>query len=248
MKRKNLLITTIGEFDCLPSWIVENRNYDIALIYYPDNIDAESRLYLEEITDYLFFEKGFKYSIIQKVMADNPQLRDYDFFWMPDHDVLFKKGDVNHFFDFLKLYQFDLAQPSLVNKNRSWKILVNKRGCLYRNINIVEVMCPAFSKKALGICLETFSWSKSGWGLGLLWGKLILENKAVIDNFIVEHTKKMDVDGGSLYKKLFAETGKTPEEERDFLVEKYDLETSIKLIKKVPRNNSFFGIILNWFN
>ena len=248
MKRDNLLITTIGSLNCIPSWLSDNRNYDIALIYYPEKIDPEVKTALETYADYLFYESGFKYETIKKVMTANPVLLEYEYYWMPDHDVLFRKGDVNMLFNLMRNYKLELGQPSLVNRNRSWKILVNKRLYALRYINLVEVMCPIFSKSALEICLDSFSWSKSGWGLGLLWGKLIKGNKAVIDQLIVEHTQKMDVKGGPLYKKLFEETGKTPEEERDYLVAKYGLDTSIKHIKMLPRKNLFLGKIINWFN
>lgn len=246
MNKANLLITTIGEIDCIESWITNERNYDIAFIFYPEEIDEETKKYLTKNSDYLFYEQGFKYEIIQRVLYNNQHLLEYDFFWMPDHDVLFRKGNVNLLFEFMKKYNLKLGQPSLVNKNRSWKILVNKKFLELRYINLVEVMCPAFSKDALDICLKTFSWSKSGWGLGLLWGKLINNNKAVIDSLIVEHTNKMDTQRGALYKKLLATTGKTPEQERDYLVSKHDLDTSIKHIKKVPQKG-FIGNILNWF-
>ena len=36
MDRPNLLITTIGELSCPPSWLSEDRNYDIALTCYPE--------------------------------------------------------------------------------------------------------------------------------------------------------------------------------------------------------------------
>ena len=248
MKRRNLLITSIGSLQCLPSWLAEDRTYDIALIYYPEKIDEETRLKLTTYADFLFYESGFKYEIIKKVMLANPELLDYDYFWMPDHDVLFRKGDVNQLFSLMKDYNLQLGQPSLVNKNRSWKILVNRKLYDLRYINLVEVMCPAFSKSALDICLESFTWSKSGWGLGLLWGKLIDGPKAVIDKLIVEHTQKMDVNGGPLYQKLFVATGKKPEDERDYLVNKFDLDTKIYHLKKVPRSNSLISKFYQLFN
>lgn len=247
MSRPNLLITTIGELSCLPSWLSEVRNYDIALIYYPEEIEPDTKEYLEEVSDFLFFEQGFKYSIIQKVFYQHSHLLNYEYFWMPDHDVMFRKGDVNQLFLLMKEYKLELGQPSLVNKNRSWKILVNRKLYDIRYINLVEVMCPAFSKHAVDICLESFNYSKSGWGLGLLWGKLINGPKAVIDKLIIEHTKKMDESGGPLYQKLFEATGKKPEEERDFLVNKYDLDTNIYHLEKKLNPNSLLSKITNIF-
>lgn len=245
MKKEGLLITTIGEIDCVQSWICENRNYDIALIYYPEYISEETKDFLYQSADYVFFESGFKYTVIQKILKENPNLMTYDFYWMPDHDVKFKRGNVNLLFSIMKEYGLAMAQPSLVNKNRSWKILVHKWPYVLRYINLVEVMCPAFTKKSLEKALKSFTWSKSGWGLGLLWGKLVEGDKAVIDRLLVEHTKKMDVEGGSLYKMLLETTGKRPEEERDELVNKYALDTDIYHIKKIPREGFIYSVF-NW--
>lgn len=47
-KRRNLLITTIGRLEYYKSWLSDDRNYDIALIYYPEKIDPLVKLELKK--------------------------------------------------------------------------------------------------------------------------------------------------------------------------------------------------------
>ena len=221
--KKNLLITTIGRFDCLPTWIEEDRNFDIALIYYPEGIDTKTKEKLYKYADFVFFEVGFKYSTLKKIISKTPALLKYDYYWMPDDDIKIKKGSTNELFNLAQEYSFELCQPSTLKKNTSWILLRHKSGYKIRYSNFVEVMCPLFSNKALVNCLHTFSYSKSGWGLDFLWASIISENIGIIDSIVIEHTKEMNLKGGTLYKKLLEETGKTPKEELDELVIKYNL-------------------------
>lgn len=225
--KKNLLITTIGRFECLPTWFEEDRNFDIALIYYPENIDTKTKEKLYKYADFVFFEPGFKYSTLKKIISETPSLLKYDYYWMPDDDVKIKKGSTSQLFDLAQEYSLELCQPSTLKKNTSYKLLRHKRGYKIRYSNFVEVMCPLFSNNALINCLNTFSYSKSSWGLDFLWASIISENIGIIDSIVIEHTKEINVEGGALYKKLLEETGKTPKEELDELVINHNLNVAI---------------------
>lgn len=233
MKRKNLLITTIGKLDCIPTWISEDRNFDIAFIFYPDKIDAETKKKLKSVSDYLFFKTGFKYTVIKKIFAENPQLLTYDYYWMPDDDVNLVKGTVNDLFDLAKIHFIGLGQPSTFKSNTSWKFLRHKRGYAVRYSNFVEVMCPLFSQKSLTNCLDSFSYTKSGWGLDFLWSSLVTEKIGILDQVIIKHTKEINLDGGALYKKLLKETGKTPREELDELIKAHNLVVEPRIIDRL---------------
>jgi len=246
MKRKNLLITSIGKLDSLPTWISEDRNFDIALIYYANEIDEGVKKQLETYSDFLFFESGFKYSIIKTVLTKNPELLNYEYFWMPDDDVKLVKGGANKLFDLAKKYQLGLAQPSTKKKNTSWKLLRHKAGVTLRYCNFVEVMCPLFSSKSLTACLETFSYSKSGWGLDFLWPTLIDEKSAIIDDIVIFHSKKINLDGGVLYNKLLEEVGKTPWQELEEISTKYNLSAEPKVFLEIY-DNSFIGKLKKLF-
>lgn len=241
MKRKNLLITSIGSLNCVSSWICDDRTFDIALIYYPEEITLETKRLLESYADYLFFESGFKYEILKRVFLANPELMEYEYFWMPDDDVNLVKGTTNELFAAANKYHLGLAQPSARKKNTSWKLLRNKKGYAIRYTNFVEVMCPIFSKKSLSQCIDSFSYTKSGWGLDFLWPTLIDEKVAIIDSHIIEHTKKINLEGGALYKKLIEETGKTPKEELLELTSEFNLAQQPAILSVVYKKNSVIG-------
>ena len=65
-------------------------------------------------------------------------------------------------------------------------------GLILRYTNFVEIICPCFDRDSLVICQPTFKYSKSCWGIDLLWTKLLgyPEDKiAIIDDVIVVHTR-----------------------------------------------------------
>ena len=97
--RPNLLITTIGRLEYYQSWIEENRNYDIALIYYPNKIDSDVEAELRSKSDFFFKNSGFKYPNIKSIFSANPHLLQYNYYWMPDHDVMMRNGPVSAMFD-----------------------------------------------------------------------------------------------------------------------------------------------------
>ncbi len=241
MRKKNILITTIGSLDCISSWLCKTRNFDVALIYYPKEIKPDVKKRLESYADFVFYQEGFKYEVIQKIIRENPELLEYDYYWMPDDDVFLKKGNVNFLFDQAKKYQLGLSQPSTTKENASWKLLRHQRGYEIRYSNFIEVMCPLFSLKSLKTCLKSFSYSKSGWGLDILWSSLISEKIGIIDSAVVRHTKKIDLEKGTLYQKLLQETGKTPKEELKLIRFQHDLTYKPEVYSYVYKKKSFIG-------
>ena len=184
---KNLLITTIGDYNHSKTWQNGNCAYDIILIDY-------------RITP------TFKYPGIYKYFKDNPTLLEYDYFWMPDEDVLLASDHINELFGKMAQFNFDLAQPSIERSNESfpsWDIFTHKEGLDVIYSNFIEITCPCFSKKGLMACIESFPKSKSGWGLDIVWPKLIGnngDNIAILNCIVAKHTRK--TRSGGLYDKL----------------------------------------------
>ena len=184
---KNLLITTIGDYNHSGTWKNGDCEYDIVLIDY-------------RVTS------TFKYPGIYKHLKDNPDLLDYDYFWMPDEDVLLFPCHINELFGKMAQLNLDLAQPSIEKSKESfpsWDIFTHRAGLDVVYSNFIEITCPCFSKKGLMACIESFPKSKSGWGLDLVWPKLIGnngDNMAIINCIIAKHTRR--VRGGELYGKL----------------------------------------------
>jgi len=200
---KNLLITTVGEYNMLHKWMDGERNFDIALLNY-DYHDVPPTL----CSHLVWFDTyaSFKYPGIYDMFWGEPRLLRYDYFFMPDEDIDISCGDINKMFDKARTMNFDLCCPSIEKSETSfpsWELFVNKPDVDVALVNFIEVMCPVFSSNALKKCLDTFKKSQSGWGLDLVWPKLIGDNgnnMAVIHSIIAKHTRKIST--GTLYINL----------------------------------------------
>jgi len=220
---KNLLITTIGEYNHLDKWLNGEPNFDVALVNYDrheDPVDLVYRcVYYDTFTT-------FKYPGLWDVFWDEPRLLRYNYFWMPDEDIDLSCKEINKLFDRMKELNLDLAQPSIEKSDTSfpsWECFVHKENTDVIYTNFIEIMCPCLGRDALGKCLDTFKESQSGWGLDLVWTKLIGDksnNIAIINSVVARHTRPIK-DGGlydSLQKRRIS-----PSQERKQLMRKYGI-------------------------
>jgi hypothetical protein len=233
----NLLITTIGKYNHFKKWTDGKVNFDVALIEYEDTLTLEQRSFCVYSSSY----PTFKMPGIYRMFRDEPKLRDYDYFWMPDEDIELSTKEINKLFDKMIEYDLDLAQPSIEKSTTSfpsWRFFIHsgKQDIYY--INFIEVMCPVFSRMALIKCLDTFNKSQSGWGLDIIWPKLVNSNSilnagrniAVIDCVVAKHTRLSQQ--GPLYPALREKNINPDNEMRSVLLE-YGM--TIKDIKKLGR-------------
>jgi len=199
----NLLITTFGEYNHLEHWLGGDRNFDVALMNY-DYHEMPSDLCGKCV--YLDSHTTFKYPGIYEMLFDEPSLLKYDYYWLPDEDILLNTEGINTLFDKARTLNLDLAQPSVENSISSfpsWEQFIHKEGVDIFMTNFVEIMCPLFSRKALLKCMNTFRKSNSGWGLDIVWPKIVGNtggNMAVINSVVVKHTRKIST--GTLYTDL----------------------------------------------
>jgi hypothetical protein len=182
---KNLLITTLGEYNHYNIWAEGVHSYDLYPIDYRIN-------------------PTFKYAGIAKAIIDHPYLLEYDYYWMPDEDIWATPDMIDELFACMNGFDVWLGQPSVldsIDSFPSWKQFTHKEGLDVIYTNFVEIMCPCFSNEALWACLPTFSKSQSGWGLDLAWSK-IGESKrmVIINNVAIKHTRP--VGHGDLYNAL----------------------------------------------
>lgn len=200
---KNLLITTFGEYNHLDKWLNGNRNFDVALINY-DYHDHPCNLIAKCV--WLDTFATFKFPGIYVAFKDDRSLFDYDYFFMPDEDIAISCEDINKLFDKARTLNLDLCCPSIEQSDESfpsWKLFVHEEERDLVTTNFVEVMCPVFSKRALIECIETFKQSHSGWGLDIVWPKLIGDTKSnigVIHSIVAKHTRR--IASGTLYADL----------------------------------------------
>ena len=203
---KTAIISPIGKNSLHQSWL-ENSSSDFLAICY-ESVDDE----LLKDAKIVVHQKGHKYSLIKKLLDDNPGIVDqYDYFMLLDDDIATSSKKIEEIFQIHSDNKLLLSQPALTRDSyfshritrRYWRKKVR-----FRYTNFVEMMCPIFSKESLKKCIHTFDSNKSGWGLDYIWPEILnFEGIAIIDEVCVKHTRKC----GSL-KRLMKE-GINPLEE-----------------------------------
>jgi hypothetical protein len=178
---KNLLITTIGKYNFLHAWSCGGiRNYDVITIDYTK-------------------EPTFKYPGIYKMLQSLPE---YDYYWMPDEDIYLNEDGINELFKTAAKYHLDLFQPSVeksLTSFPSWPMFIHQEGLEMVPMPFIEIMCPGFSKEGLLRCVDTFPRSNSGWGLDIIWAKLLgYQNMGIVNSVVVKHTRT-PMNGSNLY-------------------------------------------------
>lgn len=198
---RNLLITTVGSYNLLHVWTAGDANFDVITIDYTQT-------------------PTFKYPGIYKAVQGLPCT--YDYYWMPDEDIYLSTRSINRMFEQMARFGLDLGQPSVEDSKRSfpsWPMFVHKPGPVFRPMLFVEVMCPCFSLKGLMTCLGSFPKSNSGWGLDIVWAKLLdYQHMGLLNNIVVRHTRP-PIQGSNLYKIL----KESPSKEMRRLIEEYDV-------------------------
>ena len=184
---KNLVIGAVGDKSLHHHWLNGKRNYDLFLIYFGDGQGYEGE------GEYYKRAKGYKFHLIQDVLAENPDLLKYDYIWLPDDDIYATPKEINKLFRMMQEYDLYLAQPSIVG----WygvDITLHQKGSVLRYTNWVEIMCPCFSGMALDICKSVFKENKTGWSIETIWNVLLdhpRDKIAIIDDIIVAHTRRV---------------------------------------------------------
>jgi hypothetical protein len=181
------------------------RNYDLLLNYYAPPKEAPAP------AEYVVVQAGTKVTAIDKLLAEQPEiLRQYEYVLFLDDDIVLSAENIDRLFSIMRAEKLDLAQPSLTRDSfGSFPVLFqNRKSPGFRRLNYVEIMAPAFSRRALIASKDHFSRSISGFSVDALIGahsrKCFGETVAVIDAVAAEHKRPIDLDGGALYRFLTA--------------------------------------------
>jgi hypothetical protein len=154
-------------------------------------------------------------------------LPNYDYIMFLDDDIVLPFRDVDRLFQSAADLGLHLAQPALDSRSYgSWEITRQAGGCFLRLTNFVEIMAPIMSAHALKTCVGTFDESVSGWGLDLVWPKLLnypIDKIGIFDAFPMTHTKPIDPNGGRFYVYLRS-INIDPHAEMVSLVQRYRLQ------------------------
>ena len=166
------------------------RNFDIVLNLYAGRRDGSLGNH-----EYLVSGGINKYKAAHQFI-DEELLGAYRGFMFLDDDLEITYSQLSAFLDFCRRNDLQLAQPSQSSDSHcSHELLRHMPGARSRHVDIVEVMCPYFSAKALRAAILTFDLSYSTWGLDYLWPKLPDLRPIVVDAFQIRHVRPMESNG-----------------------------------------------------
>lgn len=201
--RRSLIVLQAGRGAGVDAWCdYPKRDWDLLLNYY----DASG--FRPGLGEYAVFQKGTKFSAMWMLWRRFPEiLLGYDHVLFLDDDVEVSGEGLNCLFRICRQHDLDLAQMSLARGSScNWDELFHHPGFeAPRRVSAVEIMMPVFSRRAFSILAPVFGQSISGFGLDLVWGKLMRDagrKVAVVDAVQALHARAVDQSGGAYYRYL----------------------------------------------
>lgn len=201
--RPSLVVVQAGRGGRHNAWTNDTgREWDLLLNYY----DAGGPC--SRSAEYVVFQKGTKFTAMSYLVS---RFRDvfsrYDHVLFIDDDIETSAADLNRLFAACRSHGLDLAQMSLTAASFcNWPHLFAREGRIGpREISAVEIMMPVFSRRALGWVAPTLGRSASGFGLDLVWGKIVRDRGgrvAVLDDVSAMHARPVDQASGAYYAYL----------------------------------------------
>lgn len=224
MNTKNCVISAVGCNSLHRKWLEGKPHFDLHLIVYDDSMEK-----FRNDTEHVCHLKGYKLKVVYQYLSAHPELQErYDYFFLPDDDILMDAATINALFETMRHYRLKIAQPALTMSYYSWPHTLRDRYCKLRYTNYVEMMVPCFSKEALEKVLFTFNENETGWGTETHWFFLIgagLKDMAIIDEVNVVHTRPIQ-SGKPLHWK-----------EHAAYLQKYHLTVRIQEYGIIPAND-----------
>lgn len=198
----NLVIVRIGNRSLHRSFAPAgraDRGWDLALSTY-EMVDDE----LIAGGDYVHHAVGGKWSGVFDFFRRHPEaLEEYEYFWIPDDDIIADEADVGRFFALVRGHGLELAQPSL--SLGCWHyhhITLNNDAFSLRRTNFVELMVPVFHRDLLKRVLPMFEGNWAGLGLDMIWPNFTRAPRrtvGIVDDVVVSHHGEL---GSFLYGRM----------------------------------------------
>jgi hypothetical protein len=229
--RKFLVFVQSGKgFDA--PYLSEPRDYDVLLNLYQEGGEANPR------ADAVVVQAGVKTTAIRRLLSDRPDLLlRYEAALFLDDDVEIDSTQIDLLFRTMASQRLDLAQPALTaDSGTAWPFLKKPaagEGIL--RVSTVEIMAPAFSRRALECAGWTFAESVSGWGTDLLLGPAVRaafgpSSVGVVGAVAVRHARPVDTRGGAFYG-LLKRYGVDPAHEANRVAADFGVERYLRLLK-----------------
>jgi len=222
-----LVILRCGDKSLHRDWYASGveAGFDLALSYY-----GSDERFQDVRAQVVHRFKGSKWEGLSDFLRTHADLvSQYRYVWLPDDDLATDVSTIGAFFRYIEAEGFALAQPSLTtNSYYSYAATLQNKAFDYREMNFVEVMAPCFSKQALSRVADTFSLSKSGWGLDYVWPQKVkdLGRVGIVDRFAVFHTRPIGSAGSGMGG---AAKIATPQDELRETLNRYGLKMSVKI-------------------
>lgn len=187
--RDYLLYMLSAKGVCEAELFGESRLFDVII-----NDHTGSHTYPEE-AEYKFSVNKWKFRHVNEDLQNiTLQYKACAFF---DDDIKVSTEDLNRLFVIGDNLKLNIWQPALTDDSFIyWQHLRQREDSFVRNTNTVDLLATFFSKDALKICMDSFSFNYSGWGLEIVWFDLLQPNPkhAVIDAVPVKHTRPIAGD------------------------------------------------------
>ena len=198
--RRNLVLLRAGDTSIHSHWLNapgQERNWDLIVSYFgddPDKFRGEDWLRIDS--------KGPKLRGLHDfIRSHEPLVRQYDYIWLPEEDLLCTCQDINRIFEICCERRLKLAAPSLTHDSYfTFPITLHSPLFRLRFTTFVEQMAPCMSSDTLWELLPTMDQNASGWGVDFIWAKMLAGDPlsiAIIDEVQIRHTRP--VGGGTLY-------------------------------------------------
>ena len=218
--RQNLVFVRVGAQSLHRDWLEGpgERNWDFQLSQYDDDPEIGRGGDLP-----LSVDKGTKWDSIYRYLTNDPGLLDrYQYIAFMDDDIVFKKQDLNRYFEICAEHDLYIAQPSLhPDSHVCYAILLRCPFTKLRYTNFVECMAPALRTDYLRTFLPHMEHVVSGWGMDRIWTGTMPDpayRSAVIDEISMVHTRRHAT--GAVYD-AFKDQRLSPNDEMESLIASY---------------------------
>jgi hypothetical protein len=213
---RSLVLARVGAGSLHGSWLSPDvpRDWDLHLVpFQPVPFTSAPGVVLADVIP------GPKWAGLRAYLREWDGWRDYDYVWMPDDDVFASQATISAMFDVARRVGLDLFAPALHDASYFAHYSTMRNASFFgRWTGFVEIMIPAFSRRALDQLIHTLDLSETGWGWGLdsLWPKILeYQNVGVIDGLPVLHTRPV----GQMRD---VELGKRVLDESDGIMNRFD--------------------------